>query len=219
MADIIQIPSIYTENVCKYRDPELFKRVYDALPDYRRRKIDSMALEKNKCLSMGAEILLRRALTDSGFDAGRYEPSFEANGKAYFPAISGVFQFNLSHCGDMAMCAAHRGPQSIGCDIEKIKDIDLNIAGRRFCRSEYETIMSQKTKREQIEYFFRFWTLKESFMKATGLGLSLPLNEFEIRIKDDGDISVSQNVDHNNYRFDAAILPDGYVYAWCMAIC
>ena len=82
------------------------------------------------------------------------------------------------------MCAAQTdGVQSqVGCDIEKLGTPRLKVAERRFCREEYERIMKAETEEEQRDCFFRYWVLKESFMKATRRGMSLPLDSFCIQL-------------------------------------
>ena len=63
--------------------------------------------------------------------------------------------------------------------------------------------------------FYRFWTLKESFLKATGLGLRLPLNAFQIHLQD-RPIRVTQHVDTRQYSFSSFFEGD-YAYALCSA--
>lgn len=95
--------------------------------------------------------------------------------------------FNLSHSGEFALCSiddsAGEGIQ-LGCDIEEMRQLRLGVAEHFFCESELEYILKQKTEDAQKEVFYRYWVLKESFMKATRLGTRLGLNEFEIKIEE-----------------------------------
>lgn len=66
-------------------------------------------------------------------------------------------------------------------DIEQIKAIDFKIAERHFSHKEI-CDLNEKQNSEELEYFYNLWTLKESYIKACGKGLSIPLNSFGIRI-------------------------------------
>jgi 4'-phosphopantetheinyl transferase len=77
----------------------------------------------------------------------------------------------------------------VGADVEYIDgEIDLNIAQHYFYNREYESIMNAENESDE---FFKYWVLKESYMKYTGLGMHLELDSFEmvientIRLKDD----------------------------------
>ena len=69
--------------------------------------------------------------------------------------------------------------REVGCDIEEIARYDLRVAKRFFAPEEYECIAAAPPE-EQKERFFRYWTLKESFLKVTGRGLDLPMSSFGI---------------------------------------
>ena len=86
----------------------------------------------------------------------------------------------LSHSGKMVLCAI--SDREIGADIEyNDPEIDLNIAKNFFFNREYESIMNSEKPRDE---FFKYWVLKESYMKYTGLGMNLKLDSFEIIIED-----------------------------------
>lgn len=185
---------IYAADASVLQEERLFAAAYNLASDRRKQKTDRYCFLKDRCSSLGAELLLRKALGDLGV----YEFSFSYGeaGKPYLAGQNGLY-FNLSHSGNYILCAV--SDHEIGCDIEIIRDTDLHIAKRFFHRNEYEIIASQTTDRAKSELFFRYWTLKESFLKATGLGMQLPLDQFEILLKDE--ISVIQNVDSRRYSF------------------
>jgi 4'-phosphopantetheinyl transferase len=79
--------------------------------------------------------------------------------------------FNLSHSADLALLVIANVP--IGVDLEQIRPIDLKaIAPTVFTRPERE-YLDTLTGKDQIEAFFRLWTLKEAWMKARGEGFRL----------------------------------------------
>ena len=167
---------IYAACTAPLEDERLFDAAYSAASPARREKVDRLRFKKDKRLSLGAELLLRRALADAGI--GSFPPEFilGPHGK---PEIAGQnVKFNLSHSGEWAVCAVSR--HEVGCDIEHVKPRSLKTAKRFFTAGEYALITAQKTEEKRTEMFYRCWTLKESFVKATGVGLSLPLGSFEI---------------------------------------
>ena len=124
-----------------------------------------------------------------------------------------IFDFCINR-GTKVMCAV--SDCDIGCDVEQIIDVDKKIAKRFFFSEEYKALMRCESKDSYNDLFFRYWTLKESFMKATGLGFKLALDEFSISF-DNGSISVKQNFDKKKYYFAEYDLKDGYKYALCSA--
>ncbi len=91
------------------------------------------------------------------------------------------FYFNISHAGDYVVLAY--GDVPLGVDIEQIRGKDnLRVAGRCFTEREYAYVSGQKEADDSLsaERFFYLWTMKESYLKLTGDGISVPLNSFEV---------------------------------------
>lgn len=88
-------------------------------------------------------------------------------------------RFNLSHNDELIVCAVCLN-KDIGCDIENLsRKISVNaIAQRFFSAKEAQLIKAQPDR------FFEYWTLKEAFVKATGLGISQGLETFSFQIND-----------------------------------
>ena len=162
---------------CNVENLDLAK-AYGLVSQDRQKKIDFYRFDKDKKLSAGAYLLLKKLLsheniTDASFKVEKY-------GKAYISNHENI-HFNLSHSGKMVLCAI--SDMEVGIDIEyNDPAIDLNIAKNYFYNSEYLNIMNAENPSEE---FFRYWVLKESYMKYTGLGMNLKLDSFEIIIKDE----------------------------------
>ena len=204
-------PVLYAASVAPLTDAELYAAAYAAVSLARREKADRFRFEKDKRLSLGAELLLRHALCAERLGEVPMAFTYGAQGKPHFKD-GGVF-FNLSHSGEYVLCAL--APCEVGCDVEQIAPIDLNIARRFFFRSEYADIAAQMAENARNELFFRYWALKESFMKVTGLGMKLPLDAFEI--VRGAEISVRQSVDERQYSFAEFGDISGYRCALCAA--
>jgi 4'-phosphopantetheinyl transferase len=83
-------------------------------------------------------------------------------------------EFNLSHSQDHALLAIARGVR-LGADIEwQRQDFDVvKLAQRFFAPPEVERVRAEPHR------FFEIWTRKEAFIKAIGMGVSFPLQEFD----------------------------------------
>ena len=92
-----------------------------------------------------------------------------------------AFFFNVSHAGDYVVGVL--SDCEVGCDIEKNANAPLEVAEHYFYHSELAYIKAAKNKDKA---FFTLWTLKESYMKMTGRGMSLPLDSFEVVPTADG---------------------------------
>ncbi len=87
-------------------------------------------------------------------------------------------RFNISHTRGLIVLAVTRG-RELGVDVENlaVRNISLDVADRFFSPSEAAELMRHPKERQQ-ERFFEYWTFKESYIKARGMGLSLPLDGF-----------------------------------------
>lgn len=154
----------WVADVTPLTEPELYETYYALVPDERKKKADRLRFAKDKALSIGAWSLYMRM-------------------KEYYE-LSERTVFNLSHSGRYALCSVGDDRWTeyrVGCDIEYVKHNYHDIARRFFCPDETAYIHAKETEAARAQAFFRYWVLKESFMKATRLGMKLPLNEFEIR--------------------------------------
>src|SRR3989304_5240764 len=91
-------------------------------------------------------------------------------------------EFNLSHSGDFALVAI-TSERKVGVDIERFRsDIEFeSIASRYFSQSEVSELLAL-TSEQKAHGFFNCWTRKEAYIKAHGLGLSLPLEGFDVSL-------------------------------------
>ncbi|MEA5577778.1 4'-phosphopantetheinyl transferase HetI [Anabaena sp. UHCC 0451] len=116
-----------------------------------------------------------------GIKPSQVEFDYQQRGKPLLAAKfadSGLF-FNLSHSQDLGLCGVTY-QRLIGVDLEYIRPMsDLeNLAKRFFLPREYEVIKLLPPEKKQ-QVFFRYWTCKEAYLKATGDGL-VQLEQIEI---------------------------------------
>ena len=168
-------------SVAPLSDPALFARGLSQVSAQRREKIARFRAEGAGRLSLGAALLLNRVLAEAGLPpAGAF--AFGPEGKPWLPDRPGL-HFSLSHSGTWVLCAL--SDAELGCDVEGPRRFDPALARRFFHPDETAWLLSLPP-REQDAAFLRLWTLKESYLKAVGLGLSLPLDAFRILPEGDG---------------------------------
>ncbi|SFE23021.1 4'-phosphopantetheinyl transferase [Paenibacillus algorifonticola] len=163
--------------------------------------------------SLTGEILARLAISKR-WQLSNDELSFYKNefGKPLLHNPSIGCHFNVSHSGDWVVCAF--GDCPVGIDIERMKPQDLSIAERFFTSDEYKMLMSLAGSR-QLTYFYQLWTLKESYIKAVGKGMSIPLDSFSFLIKEDGEVAASLEEGASAAYFMQTFADDDHAMALC----
>lgn len=130
-----------------------------------------------------AEALLRYIIkAKTGLELDNLTLIKNEYGKPAIPEIP--FQFNISHSGEWVVCGISY--REIGVDVEMHHDIDIKIAGSFFSREEAELLDRCNSRKDQLKLFFTIWSLKESYIKAIGKGLSCPLDSFACLPSQDG---------------------------------
>lgn len=145
------------------------KGLLELVGTQRREKVIRYRMPDDRKRSLGAGIIIKKLLEENGLSESCLR--YSENGK---PVADSLF-FNVSHAGDYVVGVL--SDCEVGCDIEKITSAPLEIAEQYFNVTECEYIKSAEDKSRA---FFTLWTLKESYMKMTGRGMSLPLDSFEI---------------------------------------
>jgi 4'-phosphopantetheinyl transferase len=108
--------------------------------------------------------------------------SISPAGKPRLANPSCNLRFNVTHSGDFAMIALARD-REVGVDLEMQRP-DLageELVARCFSENGHHRWLQMAVAR-RTEAFFRLWTAKEAFIKATGAGLSMPLNSFDVEL-------------------------------------
>lgn len=128
-------------------------------------------------------------------------------GKPYladFPHI----HYNISHTDQLAVCGI--GDVELGIDVERIRPFKESVIKRVLSEAEQRKLESLP-KEKQPAYFFRFWTLKESYGKAAGCGLSMDMKDISFELEPEGNIRCSRS----GVFFSQWILRKDYVLSLC----
>lgn len=129
-------------------------------------------------LFLGAEILLNRGL--ELVEPGIPRPVFyerNEHGKPYLDSQYGLY-VNWSHSGDYVLLGI--ADCEIGVDLQlAVKDPAQSLIRRVLQPQEKKCWESMEAEKKK-EMFYQYWAIKESFLKMTGRGFSLPLSEFYV---------------------------------------
>lgn len=114
-------------------------------------------------------------------EPGQLHFRYSEKGKPQLPSAPEL-RFNVAHSGGVIVWAFARG-RRVGIDVEEIRtDFSTQeIAERFFSPVERQALRALPSSRRH-EAFFQCWTRKEAFVKATGDGLSLPLDQFDVAL-------------------------------------
>lgn len=163
----------------------LLEKFRETLEEHELHRADRFHFEKHRRHFVAGRGALRQLLAhylDTKPEAFRL--SYGAYGK---PLLDGEhkdsrLRFNMSHSHEVALFAFAEN-REVGVDVEHIRSdfASEDIARRFFSRREVETF-NTLPQRDQVAAFFRCWTRKEAFIKVIGLGLSQPLDQFDVTL-------------------------------------
>lgn len=86
--------------------------------------------------------------------------------------------FNISHSGNVVVMVMS-DHCDVGVDTEEIKPIEIENFQENFLPGEWTWLQNSANRLKYIR-FYQLWTRKEAILKATGQGLSLPLDSFSV---------------------------------------
>jgi 4'-phosphopantetheinyl transferase len=182
-------------------DPNLLEGYLELLNDDERRRQARFVFPKHRHLYLVSHTLVRTILSRYANVHPR-DWTFEKNDfgrpDAILPPKSPPIKLNLSHTDELAVCAVALD-RELGVDVENLtrRSEAVKLAENYFSSAEVYDLQ-QLPKSEQRGRFFDLWTLKESYMKARGVGLSLGLGNFSFSL-------TTNNID---VRFSPAIRDD-----------
>lgn len=192
---------LYRINIKNFADPLQDQWLLNLVGTERRKKVMRYYRPDDRKRSLGAGIIIKKILNENGLS--ECDLKYSENEK---PVVDNLF-FNISHAGDYVVGVL--SDCEVGCDIEKNDNAPLKIAERYFYSSELDYI---KIANDKNKAFFTLWTLKESYMKMIGRGMSLALDAFEVVSAADGFIlgkSPEKRCFFRTMEFD------GYIFSVC----
>jgi len=180
----------------RVNDHRLLSTYYELMSSAERERNGRFVFEHGRHEHLVTRALIRTTLS-------RYHPTVDPRAWTFTtnaygrPQLAGPpceprLRFNLSHTDGMIVCLV-AVDREVGVDVENVvrRQADgLDIADQFFSATEVAELRSLP-RSQQRDRSFDYWTLKESYIKARGLGLQLPLDQFSFHLGRDVPIRIS----------------------------
>jgi Phosphopantetheinyl transferase len=181
------------------------------ISESRKKTLDKTRNNSNKCIRILTELLLFYSIRDSfGVSFEQLEIQKNPYGKPYCSNYDFI-HYNLSHSNEWIVCAV--SSSEVGIDVQVIVEFGLNIAKRFFSKDEYK-YLSNCSKECRNRMFTKLWTLKESYVKLIGTGLSFPIHSFIINDNNEMDLIDNKGKD-DKYIFTTYELDSEHILSVC----
>ena len=165
----------------KHSDPKLLALYTDLLSEEEIEKHKSFQFGRDRDLYLMTHGLVRAALSRySMVSPEKWVFQCNSYGRPEIAQSNGnpQLRFSVSRARGLVACLIVLSIDA-GIDVEEIRELDNLIALSENIFTSLElSNMRKPPENDRVEEFFTLWTLKEAYIKAKGMGLSLPLNQF-----------------------------------------
>lgn len=163
--------------------PEAASQARTLLTGDERERIERYRFERDRLVSLATRVLVRRVLSRyHGVLPAAWRFEATAHGRPFVAGDAPRVSFNLANTHGLVVCAV-AASDDVGVDVERIdRKAPLEIVDRYFAPSEVAALRALP-EAERPRRFFDLWTLKESYIKARGLGLAIPLDGFAFHLR------------------------------------
>ncbi len=194
---------LYYAKITKLYDEKCFEEKIRQIKEKRQVRILEHCQKKDRCRSLAASLLLKKALEEEGIC---YEETCFTKEQGGKPKLlqNGLF-FNLAHAQEMAVCVI--SDQQVGVDVERRDRLEgkeqsrkLQIAKKILTPEEWKLWEKAGCQTEEL---ISVWTKKESYVKMTGKGLTENLTTVDTL---------------SNAFYQQILVDDGYVISVCTAL-
>lgn len=198
---------VFYFNITLLRNKNVFEKKVQEVSPARLEKIQRLKKFDDRYRCLGAGLLVNFIMDRYDIRDEIVESKF---GKPYFKTAKK--SFNISHSGNYVIIAV--SDYNIGIDIQRMEKRNELVAEKNFCQSECAYINENDNEDIKRQRFYEIWTIKEAYLKNTGLGLRKPLNSFEIDLKGDN----PKIKDNPGYAILQIKLDSMYIIAICSDI-
>jgi len=179
-------PVILTHKIDFTVSEKIYLSLLRSIRENKGEKIKRFKFREDALRSLTGELLLKYALEK--YYNLEYAKEIIAEDEFGKPHLRNKqIYFNISHSGNWTVLVCYIN--DAGIDLEKIETPSYEIMSKNFTRKEIEQIKNSDMQ-IKAKQFYKMWTLKESYIKMLGQGLSIPLDSFSINMRDQISINV-----------------------------
>lgn len=158
---------LYVEYLENFTQDE-FDETFNLMDNARKIAVLRLKNENDRRRSVLGERLARIGISKlCGIEKSEIVFERTESGKPYVKNANAFF--SISHSKEIVVCAVDG--KEIGVDIEKVRDIDLDITRIACTEKDKKFVFSTKDRSEQLDRFFSVWTAKEAYFKFVGTGI------------------------------------------------
>jgi 4'-phosphopantetheinyl transferase len=160
-------------------DPAEIARCRALLTDDEREKTDRFRFARDRHACLVTRVLVRATLSRyCDVPPARWRFRTTDHGRPEIVSPPSKIRFNLSHTKGLVVCLVSLD-REVGVDVESLDRATRwgDLAERFFAPREAAALRRLEAS-EGPTRFLEYWTLKESYIKARGLGLAIPLTGF-----------------------------------------
>ena len=168
---------------CLHADIEQIRCCQSLLTAEERQRAARFAFAEHRHRFVVARATLRTLLAAYvDVPAAALEFVYGAQGKPRLVSPVTDTTFNVSHSHGLMLLAFARG-RAVGVDVERTtRTVDWEAVARRFFAAQEREALATAPEADRRAAFFRCWTRKEAFMKATGQGVAYGLTNFAVTL-------------------------------------
>lgn len=175
-------------------EPEILSAYLPLLTPEERARHGRFYFERDRRQFLATRALVRTVLSRYAHvppAAWRFATGDHGKPHIDSPKVTPPLYFNLTNTPGLVVCAVSVAHDTIGVDAEYVlrKGETVGIAQHYFAPCEVAALRSLP-ETHQRDRFFAYWTLKESYIKARGQGLAIPLEQFAFMLDGRQEIGV-----------------------------
>ena len=164
-----------------------YRQAFNQLPLKDKERLQAIQTENKREISIKRHVILLQILSYYlNKDISEINLEYNEYGKPYLELTE--IKFNISNSYNFLLVGITMGNE-LGVDIEKFRsNVEFDkLVERYFTKNEKDFFTTLSETKKEV-FFFDLWTMKEAILKATGLGMRLPLNSFEFPLEENDEL-------------------------------